>query len=61
MASTFAGNFTLWGSVANIIVAETSKHKVKLGFVEYLKVGITTTIVSTFIGIVWLWAISEFI
>jgi len=61
MASTFAGNFTLLGSVANIIVAETSKHKVKLSFFEFMKVGITTTIISTLIGIVWLWTVSELI
>lgn len=57
MASTFAGNFTLLGSVANIIVAETSKHKVHLTFKEFLKVGILTTLISTSIGVIWIWLV----
>lgn len=54
MSSTFAGNFTLLGSVANLIVAESAKHEgVKLEFVEYLKVGILITLISILIG--WLY------
>ena len=55
MATTFAGNFTLLGSVANLIVAETSKHNgVHLSFKEYLKAGIPITILSLITGIIWL-------
>ncbi len=55
MATTFAGNLTLLGSVANLIVAESAKKRgVLLGFKEYLKGGIPITIVSLFIGILWL-------
>ncbi len=55
MATTFAGNFTLLGSVANLIVAETAKHSgVHLSFKEYLKVGIPVTILSLITGILWL-------
>ena len=40
MASTLAGNFTLVGSVANLIVAEIAKEGgVTIGFWEYFKVG----------------------
>lgn len=55
MASTFAGNMTLLGSVANLIVAETARrHGVELTFWEYLKVGLPVTILSIFAGIAWL-------
>jgi len=55
MATTFAGNFTLLGSVANLIVAETAKHNgVHLSFKEYLKAGIPIMILSLIAGILWL-------
>ncbi|MCX8056547.1 MAG: anion transporter [Ignavibacteria bacterium] len=55
MSSTFAGNLTLLGSVANLIVAESAKHDgIKLDFLEYLKVGVIITIISIFIGTVYL-------
>jgi Na+/H+ antiporter NhaD/arsenite permease-like protein len=39
MASTLAGNLTLIGSVANLIVLESSKGEVRVGFWEYCRVG----------------------
>lgn len=55
MSSTFAGNLTLLGSVANLIVAESAKrHGVNLSFSEYLKSGIPITILSLIVGILWL-------
>ena len=55
MASTLAGNFTLLGSVANLIVAEIAGQRgIKLSFGAYLRVGIPITIITLFIGIVWL-------
>jgi len=54
MATTFAGNLTLIGSVANLIVAETAKkHFIKLSFMEYLKSGLIITIISLFFGVIW--------
>jgi len=54
MATTFAGNLTLIGSVANLIVAETAKkHFVKLTFIEYLKAGVIITVLSFTVGIIW--------
>lgn len=54
MATTFAGNLTLIGSVANLIVAETAKkHFIKLSFLEYLKSGLIITIISLFFGVIW--------
>lgn len=55
MSSTFAGNLTLLGSVANLIVAESAKRQgIKLEFFEYLKAGIPITILTLIFGIVWL-------
>ena len=55
MSSTFAGNLTLIGSVANLIVAESAKKRgVKLEFYEYLKTGLPVTIITLILGIVWL-------
>ncbi|HVU10016.1 MAG TPA: anion transporter [Phototrophicaceae bacterium] len=55
MASTLAGNLTLLGSAANLIVAElASKRDVDLDFTTYLKAGVPITILTIVIGIVWL-------
>jgi Na+/H+ antiporter NhaD/arsenite permease-like protein len=55
MATTLAGNLTLLGSVANLIVAEIARHRgVRLGFVEYLKAGTPIAILSLLTGILWL-------
>lgn len=51
MATTFAGNLTLLGSVANLIVAESAKSKgVHLSFIEYLKAGAPITILTLLTG-----------
>ncbi len=55
MATTLAGNLTLLGSVANLIVAEIARHRgVRLSFVEYLKAGTPIAILTLLIGIGWL-------
>jgi Na+/H+ antiporter NhaD/arsenite permease-like protein len=55
MSSTFAGNLTLLGSVANLIVAEIARgYGVTMTFFEYLKVGVVVTVLTTGIGILWL-------
>jgi Na+/H+ antiporter NhaD/arsenite permease-like protein len=54
MASTFAGNLTLLGSVANVIVAEKSVRVGGLGFGEYLKAGLPVATVTTILGTAWL-------
>ncbi len=51
MSSTFAGNLTIVGSVANMIVLELSKEYVHIGFWDFFKVGFVTTVISTIIGI----------
>jgi Na+/H+ antiporter NhaD/arsenite permease-like protein len=53
MASTLAGNLTILGSVANLIVVETARTaRVDIGFVEYCKVGVPLTFVTLLLG--WL-------
>jgi Na+/H+ antiporter NhaD/arsenite permease-like protein len=60
MASTFAGNLTLLGSVANIIVAEAGREVGGLGFWQYLKVGMPLALVTTLIGLGWVVYVGEF-
>jgi Na+/H+ antiporter NhaD/arsenite permease-like protein len=54
MASTLAGNLTITGSVANIIVVERSKGEVPIGFWDYFRVGLPVTIVTLLFGWAWL-------
>ena len=51
--STVAGNFTLIGSVANLIVAEKAKScaNYNLTFLEYLKFGLPSTMLVLFTGL----------
>ncbi|MCL4505882.1 MAG: SLC13 family permease, partial [Chloroflexi bacterium] len=54
-ASTLAGNFTLVGSVANLIVAEQAlKMGVRLTFMEYLRAGALITALTLGVAIIWL-------
>jgi Na+/H+ antiporter NhaD/arsenite permease-like protein len=55
MSSTLAGNLTVLGSVANLIVVENARRAgTELGFWEYLKVGVPLTVLTTLVGIAWL-------
>jgi Na+/H+ antiporter NhaD/arsenite permease-like protein len=55
MASTLAGNFTIPGSVANLIVAQKAAARgVVIGFWDYFKVGAPLTLLTIMIGAVWL-------
>lgn len=54
MASTFAGNLTLLGSVANVIVAEKAHAEGGLRFWEYARVGFPVAVLTTIVGTVWL-------
>ncbi len=53
--STLAGNLTLVGSVANLIVVERAKERVRFGFFEFLEVGALVTVVSVAgaYGVLW--------
>ncbi|MBV8609020.1 MAG: anion transporter, partial [Singulisphaera sp.] len=55
MSSTLAGNLTVLGSVANLIVVEGARREgTELGFFEYLKVGVPLTLLTTLAGVAWL-------
>jgi Na+/H+ antiporter NhaD/arsenite permease-like protein len=59
LTSTLAGNLTLFGSVANIIVAQGAQARSPLKFRDFLWVGIPITIVTTALGVLMLWAFSR--
>jgi Na+/H+ antiporter NhaD/arsenite permease-like protein len=50
MSSTLAGNLTVLGSVANLIVIQRARSKVEIGFWEHARVGIPLTIASLAAG-----------
>jgi Na+/H+ antiporter NhaD/arsenite permease-like protein len=53
MASTLAGNLTIVGSVANLIVVEEARASgIQIGFFDYCRVGVPITVVTLFVG--WL-------
>jgi Na+/H+ antiporter NhaD/arsenite permease-like protein len=58
MASTFAGNLTLLGSVANIIVAEAGRGVGGMSFWQYLRVGFPLAILTTLAGLAWVLTVS---
>jgi Na+/H+ antiporter NhaD/arsenite permease-like protein len=50
LATTFAGNLTILGSVANIIVVESARKHLEVGFWDYAKYGIPVTLLTTVVG-----------
>jgi Na+/H+ antiporter NhaD/arsenite permease-like protein len=55
MASTLAGNFTILGSVANLIVVERARRSgVEICFWTYFKLGAPLTVITITIGVWWL-------
>jgi Na+/H+ antiporter NhaD/arsenite permease-like protein len=56
MASTLAGNFTILGSIANLIVVQKAGARgINVGFWDYFRVGAPLTVVTLVIGTLWLW------
>jgi Na+/H+ antiporter NhaD/arsenite permease-like protein len=51
MSSTLAGNLTVLGSIANLIVIERARRSVRISFLEYLKVGVPLTLLTLWIGV----------
>jgi Na+/H+ antiporter NhaD/arsenite permease-like protein len=51
LTTTFAGNLTILGSVANIIVVESARGHVDVGFWDYAKLGIPITLLTTAAGV----------
>jgi len=60
MSSTFAGNLTLLGSMANLIVAERAQARGEdVGFIEYLRAGVPVTVLTLCWGVAVLVAIAS--
>ena len=53
MSSTLAGNLTLLGSMANLIVVQKARHAVRISFWEYAKAGVPLTLITAALG-VWM-------
>jgi Na+/H+ antiporter NhaD/arsenite permease-like protein len=54
MSSTLAGNLTVLGSVANLIVLQRARHAVKITFWEHMRVGAPLALLTIVIGVLWL-------
>ncbi len=54
MTSTLAGNLTLVGSVANLIVVEQARRETRVGFWTYARAGLPLTLLSLAFGLGWL-------
>jgi Na+/H+ antiporter NhaD/arsenite permease-like protein len=55
MTATLAGNFTLVGSVANLIVAQRAKARgVEVRFWPYFVIGAPLTVITILAGLLWL-------
>jgi Na+/H+ antiporter NhaD/arsenite permease-like protein len=55
MAATLAGNFTILGSIANIIVVQRARqHNIAIGFWPYFKVGAPVTVATIGLGVAFL-------
>jgi Na+/H+ antiporter NhaD/arsenite permease-like protein len=51
LSTTFAGNLTILGSVANIIVVESARGHCEVGFWDYARFGIPITFLTTLCGL----------
>jgi Na+/H+ antiporter NhaD/arsenite permease-like protein len=51
LATTLAGNLTILGSVANIIVVESARGHIEVGFWDYARLGIPITVLTTAAGL----------
>lgn len=54
MATTLAGNLTLLGSIANLIVVEGARQKgVRISFLDHLAIGLPVTMATLLFGVWW--------
>jgi len=52
LATTFAGNLTIVGSVANMIVVESAREHIEVSFWDYARFGIPITVLTTVAGVI---------
>jgi Na+/H+ antiporter NhaD/arsenite permease-like protein len=54
MSSTLAGNLTILGSIANLIVVEGARRRgVTITFAEYARIGVPLTLITLALGVWW--------
>jgi Na+/H+ antiporter NhaD/arsenite permease-like protein len=58
MASTLAGNLTLFGSMANLIVFESAGERGKIGFRRFAGYGAVITLATLAIALAEIWLVS---
>jgi len=51
LATSFAGNLTIIGSAANMIVVESAREHIQVSFWDYARFGIPITILTTAAGL----------
>jgi Na+/H+ antiporter NhaD/arsenite permease-like protein len=51
LTSTFAGNLTLFGSAANVIVFEMAGAQARIGFWQFLRIGAPLTLLTMAVGV----------
>ena len=49
-----AGNLTVTGSVANIIVIEKAREDAPISFLDYMRAGVPVTLATLALGLLWL-------
>ena len=54
MSTTLAGNLTILGSVANLIVVQRARHEAPISFWEYCRVGVPLTVLTIAAGVLFL-------
>jgi len=54
MSSTLAGNLTIMGSMANLIVVQRARREVRITFWQYVRVGAPLTLLTLAAGAAWL-------
>jgi Na+/H+ antiporter NhaD/arsenite permease-like protein len=55
MSSTLAGNLTIVGSIANLIVIESARRRgVRVSLGQYLRVGVPLTVLTVGFGVWWI-------
>ena len=54
MSSTLAGNLTILGSVANLIVVQRARREAPISFWQYFRVGAPLTVLTLIAGALWL-------
>lgn len=56
LGACLGGNMTIIGAAANVIVCETAaKHDCKISFMEYLKYGVTITLISLLMSTIYIY------